>query len=47
MLSCDNQVRVFNASTFRDMHVEREHPVSVVFSELRERGARMVRSFRQ
>jgi Domain of unknown function (DUF4062) len=31
------QVRVFISSTFRDMHAERDHLVTVVFAELRER----------
>ena len=31
------QVRVFISSTFRDMHAERDHLVTVVFPELRER----------
>lgn len=30
-------VRVFISSTFRDMHAERDHLVTVVFRELRER----------
>ena len=30
-------VRVFISSTFRDMHAERDHLVTVVFPELRER----------
>jgi hypothetical protein len=29
-------VRVFISSTFRDMHAERDHLVTVVFPELRE-----------
>jgi hypothetical protein len=33
----DRVVRVFISSTFRDMHEERDHLVTVVFSELRER----------
>src|SRR5947209_19958335 len=33
----EKQVRVFISSTFRDMHAERDHLVTVVFSELRER----------
>ena len=33
----DRQVRVFIFSTFRDMHAERDHLVTVVFPELRER----------
>jgi hypothetical protein len=34
-------VRVFISSTFRDMHAERDHLVTVVFPELRERLARL------
>jgi hypothetical protein len=30
-------VRVFTSSTFRDMHAERDHLVTVVFPELLER----------
>src|SRR5438046_1562993 len=30
-------VRVFISSTFRDMHAERDHLITVVFPELRER----------
>jgi tetratricopeptide (TPR) repeat protein len=33
----DKTVRVFISSTFRDMNVERDHLVTVVFPELRER----------
>jgi hypothetical protein len=33
----ENVVRVFVSSTFRDMHAERDHLVTVVFPELRER----------
>jgi nephrocystin-3 len=33
----ERQVRVFISSTFRDMHAERDHLVTVVFPELRER----------
>ncbi len=33
----EKQVRVFVSSTFRDMHAERDHLVTVVFPELRER----------
>ena len=33
----ENQVRVFISSTFRGMHAERDHVVTVVFPELRER----------
>src|SRR5258708_3884865 len=31
----EKQVRVFISSTFRDMHAERDHLVTVVFPELR------------
>jgi hypothetical protein len=34
-------VRVFVSSTFRDMHAERDHLVTVVFPELRERLERL------
>jgi hypothetical protein len=34
-------VRVFISSTFRDMHAERDHLVTVVFLELRERVERL------
>lgn len=34
-------VRLFVSSTFRDMHAERDHLVSVTFPELRERLARL------
>ncbi len=34
-------VRVFISSTFRDMHAERDHLVTVVFPELRERIERL------
>lgn len=37
MPTTDRQVRVFISSTFRDMHAERDHLVTVVFPELRER----------
>jgi WD40 repeat protein len=38
MKTDDNrQVRVFISSTFRDMHAERDHLITVVFPELRER----------
>ena len=37
LLGKDRQVRVFISSTFRDMHAERDHLVTVVFPELRER----------
>jgi hypothetical protein len=30
-------IRVFISSTFRDMHAERDHLVTVVFPELRKR----------
>jgi WD40 repeat protein len=33
----DHQIRVFISSTFRDMHAERDHLVTVVFPELRDR----------
>ena len=33
----EKQVRVFISSTFRDMNAERDHLVTVVFPELRER----------
>jgi tetratricopeptide (TPR) repeat protein len=33
----ENKVRVFISSTFRDMHAERDHLITVVFPELRER----------
>ena len=36
-----NVVRVFISSTFRDMHAERDHLVTVVFPELRERIERL------
>src|SRR5271169_5355155 len=35
----EKQVRVFISSTFRDTHAERDHLVTVVFPELRERMA--------
>lgn len=34
-------IRVFVSSTFRDMHAERDHLVTVVFPELRERCERL------
>ena len=34
-------VRVFISSTFRDMHAERDHLVTVIFPELRERCERL------
>jgi hypothetical protein len=37
MKSSEKQVRVYISSTFRDMHAERDHLVTVVFPELRER----------
>lgn len=37
MTAFNRQVRVFISSTFRDMHAERDHLVTVVFPELRER----------
>jgi WD40 repeat protein len=37
MASTDQTVRVFISSTFRDMNAERDHLVTVVFPELRER----------
>ena len=37
MPTTEKQVRVFISSTFRDMHTERDHLVTVVFPELRER----------
>lgn len=37
MTSDRRTVRVFISSTFRDMHAERDHLVTVVFPELRER----------
>ena len=37
----DRKVRVFISSTFRDMHAERDHLVTVVFPELRERCERL------
>jgi hypothetical protein len=33
----ENNIRVFISSTFKDMHAEREHLVTIVFPELRER----------
>jgi len=41
MPSPEKQVRVFISSTFRDMHAERDHLVTVVFPELRERVERL------
>ncbi len=37
----DRVVRVFISSTFRDMHAERDHLVTVVFPELREHCERL------
>jgi hypothetical protein len=37
-------VRVFISSTFRDMHAERDHPVTVVFPELRPPSPRLRRA---
>jgi WD40 repeat protein len=37
MAAASRTVRVFISSTFRDMHAERDHLVTVVFPELRER----------
>ena len=39
--SIDRVIRVFVSSTFRDMHAERDHLVTVVFPELRERCERL------
>jgi WD40 repeat protein len=41
MPPAEKQVRVFVSSTFRDMHAERDHLVTVVFPELRERVERL------
>ncbi len=41
MSDSDNKVRVFISSTFKDMHAERDHLVTVVFPELRERCERL------
>ena len=41
MSAPENKVRVFFSSTFRDMHAERDHLVTVVFPELRERCERL------
>ncbi|MHB8767364.1 MAG: DUF4062 domain-containing protein, partial [Deferrisomatales bacterium] len=41
MAADDKTVRVFISSTFRDMHAERDHLVTVVFPELRERLERL------
>jgi Domain of unknown function (DUF4062)/NACHT domain len=37
MTEASRQVRVFISSTFRDMHAERDHLITTVFPELRER----------
>jgi hypothetical protein len=37
MSAAGKTVRAFISSTFRDMHAERDHLVTVVFPELRER----------
>ena len=37
----NSTIRVFISSTFRDMHAERDHLVTVVFPELRERIERL------
>lgn len=39
------QVRVFSSSTFRDMNSERDHLVTVVFPELRDRVERLGHEF--
>jgi nephrocystin-3 len=36
-MKTDRHIRVFISSTFRDMRAERDHLVTVVFPELRER----------
>ena len=36
-----DDVRLFISSTFRDMHAERDHLVTVVFPELAERLERL------
>lgn len=41
MAATRKTVRVFISSTFRDMHAERDHLVTVVFPELRERLERL------
>ncbi|UCD59070.1 MAG: DUF4062 domain-containing protein, partial [Candidatus Hydrogenedentota bacterium] len=41
MLQPKKNVRVFISSTFRDMHAERDHLVTAVFPELRERLERL------
>lgn len=45
MSNSQRDVRVFVSSTFRDMHAERDHLVTVVFPELRERVERLGLSF--
>ncbi len=40
-MTSDRQIRVFISSTFSDMHAERDHLVTVVFPELRERIERL------
>src|SRR5215213_3523204 len=45
MLHREKTVRVFISSTFRDMHAERDHLISVVFPELRERLYRLGLNF--
>lgn len=40
-MAADETVRVFISSTFRDMHAERDHLVTTVFPELRERCRRL------
>ena len=41
MAAANRRVRVFISSTFRDMEAERDHLVTVVFPELRERVERL------
>jgi len=41
MIGASRTVRVFISLTFRDMHAERDHLVTVVFPELRERVERL------
>lgn len=41
MAATHRTVRVFVSSTFRDMHAERDHFVTVVFRELREHIERL------
>ncbi len=41
MASDEQTVRVFISSPFRDMHAERDHLLTVVFPELRERVERL------